>query len=145
MDTQEYSARTIRNKINSKLGEYLTKYPPLVNHDDFKAVDWKAAYASLECDMSVDEVDWAKPGYKAACQQLESFCTKRLRIFNEKRNDPTRNALSGLSPWFHFGQISVQRCTLEVRRYKQFKESVEVFCEKAIVRRELADNCCYYI
>ncbi|XP_037930535.1 deoxyribodipyrimidine photo-lyase-like, partial [Teleopsis dalmanni] len=29
-DKQEYAARTIRNKINSKLGEYLTEFPPIV-------------------------------------------------------------------------------------------------------------------
>ncbi|OWR45474.1 DNA photolyase, partial [Danaus plexippus plexippus] len=29
---QEYSARTIRNKINSKLDEYLTEFPPVIKH-----------------------------------------------------------------------------------------------------------------
>lgn len=149
-DKQEYGARTIRNKINSKLGEFLTEFPPVINHKiKFKTEltypDWKLAYDSLECDMSVDEVPDTKPGYKAACKQLQDFCVKRLRLFSNSRNDPTKNALSGLSPWFHFGQISVQRCVLEVREYKsKFKESVEAFCEEAIVRRELADNFCYY-
>lgn len=31
-EKQEYSARTIRNKINSKLGEYLTEFPPVIKH-----------------------------------------------------------------------------------------------------------------
>ncbi|XP_061401766.1 deoxyribodipyrimidine photo-lyase [Musca vetustissima] len=150
-DKQEYGARTIRNKINSKLPEFLTEFPPLVKHkynlkkENLAKVDWKKAYDSLECDMSVDEVPGVKPGYKAACKQLEDFCTKRIKLFSDKRNDPTINALSGLSPWFHFGQISVQRCVLAVRQHKnRFKESVEAFCEEAIVRRELADNFCYY-
>lgn len=149
-DKQEYSARTIRNKINSKLGEFLTEFPPLVEHKfklkhDMPDVEWKQAYASLKCDMTIDEVPDVRPGYKAACAQLEDFCTKRIKLFSEKRNDPTINALSGLSPWFHFGQISVQRCVLAVREHKnKFKESVEAFCEEAIVRRELADNFCYF-
>ncbi|XP_073813743.1 deoxyribodipyrimidine photo-lyase photorepair [Musca autumnalis] len=149
-DKQEYGARTIRNKINSKLPEFLTDFPPVIKHKyKLKAalpkVDWKKAYESLECDMTVDEVPGIKPGYKAACKQLEDFCTKRIKLFGEKRNDPTINALSGLSPWFHFGQISVQRCVLAVRLLKnKAKESVEAFCEEAIVRRELADNFCYY-
>ncbi|XP_014095123.3 deoxyribodipyrimidine photo-lyase [Bactrocera oleae] len=151
-DKQEYGARTIRGKINSKLAEFLTEFPPVIKHPhnkniiaNYEPIDWKAAEASLQCDRSVDEVDWAQPGYIAACAQLQSFCTKRLRIFNEKRNDPTINALSGLSPWFHFGHISVQRCVLEVMRLKsKDKASVEAFCEEAIVRRELADNFCYY-
>ncbi|XP_036332213.1 deoxyribodipyrimidine photo-lyase-like [Rhagoletis pomonella] len=151
-DKQEYGARTIRGKINSKLSEFLTEFPPVIKHPynktimaSSKQVDWKAAEAFLRCERSVDAVEWAKPGYSAACDQLKSFCTKRLRIFSEKRNDPTINALSGLSPWFHFGQISVQRCVLEVLRHKsKYKASVEAFCEEAIIRRELADNFCYY-
>ncbi|XP_039956686.1 deoxyribodipyrimidine photo-lyase-like [Bactrocera tryoni] len=151
-DKQEYGARTIRGKINSKLPEFLTEFPPVIKHphnkniiSNYEPVNWQEAEGALECDRSVDEVDWAQPGYTAACAQLQSFCAKRLRIFNEKRNDPTINALSGLSPWFHYGHISVQRCVLEVMRLKsKYKASVEAFCEEAIVRRELADNFCYY-
>ncbi|SPP75572.1 deoxyribodipyrimidine photo-lyase-like [Drosophila guanche] len=150
-DKQEYAARTIRNKINSKLGEFLSDFPPVIKHPHgegckkVKPIDWPAAYAMLECDMDVDEVQWAKPGYKAACLQLYEFCSRRLGKFNDKRNDPTVDALSGLSPWLHFGQISAQRCALEVQRYRsQHKASADAFCEEAIVRRELADNFCYY-
>lgn len=108
-------------------------------------VDWKAAFASLKVDNSIGPVDWAKPGYKAGIQTLESFINIRLKKFNDKRNDPTINALSNLSPWFHFGQISVQRAILEVQKYKsKCSESVAGFCEEAIVRRELSDNFCFY-
>ncbi|XP_023171500.1 deoxyribodipyrimidine photo-lyase-like isoform X1 [Drosophila hydei] len=149
-EKQEYAARTIRNKINSKLSEYLTEFPPLIKHahgnvKGSHGVDWTAAHKMLSCDMSVDAVEWAQPGYTSACKQLYDFCTRRLRLFYDKRNDPMADALSGLSPWLHFGQISAQRCVLEVSRYKTlFKASAEAFCEEAIVRRELADNFCYY-
>jgi deoxyribodipyrimidine photo-lyase len=66
-------------------------------------------------------------------------------MFNSKRNDPTVNALSNLSPWFHFGQISVQRAILEVQKHKsKYSEGVAAFCEEAIVRRELSDNFCFH-
>jgi deoxyribodipyrimidine photo-lyase len=43
------------------------------------------------------------------------------------------------------GQISVQRCILSVKQYRsKYKESVEAYIEEAIIRRELADNYCYY-
>ena len=43
------------------------------------------------------------------------------------------------------GQVSVQRCVLMVRQYRsRYKESVEAFIEESVVRRELADNFCYY-
>lgn len=149
-DKQEYAARTIRNKINSKLNEFLTEFPPVVKHPhkaktEPEKIDWKKALESIKTDDSVGEVTWIKPGYKQSINMLESFITKRLRLFATKRNDPTVNALSNLSPYFHFGQISVQRAIIEVSKHKsKAKESVEAFCEEAIVRRELSDNFCYY-
>lgn len=149
-DKQEYAARTIRNKINKNLNEYLTDFPALIKHpfeSSFKAkkVNWKEAFDSLEVDQTVDEVKSIQPGYKKGIEELNSFCEKRLKIFDSKRNDPTVNALSGLSPWFHFGQISVQRAVLTVKEYKsKYSASVDAFCEEAIVRRELSDNFCFY-
>lgn len=43
------------------------------------------------------------------------------------------------------GQISAQRCILEVKEMQsKYAKSVEVYIEEALVRRELADNFCYY-
>ena len=60
----------------------------------------------LEVDQSVEEVQWAVPGTRAGMEMLHEFIQKRLKLFGEKRNDPTFDALSNLSPWFHFGEIS---------------------------------------
>jgi len=51
--------------------------------------------------------------------------------------------LSNLSPWFHFGQISVARCILEASK-SPHTDGRMVFIEEALVRRELSDNFCYY-
>ncbi|CAH1405666.1 unnamed protein product [Nezara viridula] len=149
-DKLEYGARTIRNKLKNKFAEFLTPFPPVTEHpysgeQKAKEIDWAAAEASLEVDRTIDEVSWAKPGYLNGMKMLHEFCQKRLSKFAQKRNDPLGNALSNLSPWFHFGQISVQRCILVVESFKsKYKESVESFCEEAIIRRELSDNFCYY-
>lgn len=149
-DKQEYAARTIRSKINKQLDDYLTELPPVVKHphkSDLKAekIDWRAALDSVDADASVGEVDWIKPGYREAVKMLDSFINKRLKLFATKRNDPTVNALSNMSPYFHFGQISVQRAIIEVSKHKsKSKEAVEAFREEAIVRRELSDNFCYH-
>jgi deoxyribodipyrimidine photo-lyase len=43
------------------------------------------------------------------------------------------------------GQISVQRVALSIQEYKsKYTESVNSFLEEAIIRRELADNFCFY-
>lgn len=53
--------------------------------------------------------------------------------------------LSNLSPYFHFGQLSVQRVALEIRKYKKSAPgAVDTFLEEAVVRRELSDNFCFY-
>ncbi len=152
-DKQEYGARTIRNKINSKLDEFLTEYPPVVKHphDPVKKVlqlaspDWVACYKSLECDTDVKIVKWAKPGYAAGIQTLEDFIQVRMKVYDTERNDPTKKAISNLSPWTHFGQISAQRCAVEVKKYNsKHSKSVQGFLEESIVRRELAENFCYY-
>lgn len=43
------------------------------------------------------------------------------------------------------GQVSTQRAILEVQKHRRaYKESVDAFVEEAVVRRELAENFCYY-
>ncbi|KAM9316567.1 deoxyribodipyrimidine photo-lyase-like [Gastrophryne carolinensis] len=146
----EYGARTIRRKIHDQLSQFLTEFPPVIKHPytstiKTKPIDWEKCYASLEVDRTVEEVEWAKPGTKAGMETLQSFISQRLKGFNSDRNNPNQQALSNLSPWFHFGQLSVQRAILEVQKYRsKYKESVDSFVEEAVVRRELADNFCYY-
>ena len=67
-------------------------------------------------DESVKSVEWAEPGTVHGYEMLASFVTNRIKIYNTKRNDPNVKALSNLSPWFHFGQLSVQRSVLHVKR-----------------------------
>ena len=67
-------------------------------------------------DESVKSVEWAQPGTVHGYDMLASFVTNRIKIYNTKRNDPNVKALSNLSPWFHFGQLSVQRSVLHVKR-----------------------------
>jgi deoxyribodipyrimidine photo-lyase len=146
----EYAARTIRKKINSKLDEFLTEFPPVLKHpytsyQKFNKTKWDTGLDNILIDKSVDEISWAQPGYQKGIEEFSSFIKHRLKFYNEKRNDPNYNTLSNLSPWLHFGMISVQRCILEIIKYKtQYTESVEAFMEEAIIRRELSDNFCFY-
>ncbi|XP_076281447.1 deoxyribodipyrimidine photo-lyase isoform X3 [Lasioglossum baleicum] len=54
---QEFAARTIRNKINTKLNEFLTEFPPVVNHpyssnEKFVENNWKMALEDTEVDRT---------------------------------------------------------------------------------------------
>ena len=127
----EYSARTIRSKINAKLPEYLPDIPPPVWMDpnapipQCPPVDWEEALASLTIDRTVTEVDWITPGYTAAENMLRTFASTKLKDFADKRNNPNEDVASNMSPYFHFGQISVQRAILVMKELKKFPSSVD--------------------
>jgi deoxyribodipyrimidine photo-lyase len=153
----ENGAMTIRPKLAAKLDEFLTEHPPVVAAAEppqplkvdgmacFNSVD--ECYAVLECDKSVDKVDWAVPGYRGGINALQDFIDDqhRCRIYDVLRNDPNYNAQSGLSPWLHFGQMSAQRCAFEVQKHvRTYAEGAQWFMEAVLIRRDLADNYCYY-
>jgi len=151
-DKQETAARTIRKKIMLSLATYLTDFPKVVDHPhaskDTARPDWEVAEKSLEVDRSVKPVNGIVPGAAAAHAALLDFTT-RLGKYANDRNNPNVQALSGLSPWLHFGQISAQRCALKVREVGESKGSdvqkgCEAFIEESVVRRELSDNFCFY-
>jgi len=84
-------------------------------------------------------------GYTGGIEQLETFINERVSNFGVGRNDPNKSAISNLSPWFHYGQISPQRALLIIAKLRpKFKEACDSFIEEAFVRRELSENYCYY-
>ncbi|XP_057978168.1 deoxyribodipyrimidine photo-lyase isoform X2 [Malania oleifera] len=152
----EYSARTIRSKINKLLPEYLIDFPPQQPPNrKWLSVDRSINWDSLIADVlrkgaEVPEIEWCEPGEHAAMEVLmgskDGFLTKRLNNYSTDRNNPLKpRALSGLSPYLHFGQISAQRCALVARNVRKLSsQAVDAFLEELIVRRELADNFCFY-
>ena len=165
-DKQEVGARTIRKKITDQLPQFLVEIPKLEGlpeeglkkkakllHSSASLLaacgtktDWAEVRNSMKMDESVPEITWCEPGYKAGMAQAESFVSSRLRVFADKRNDPNVKALSDLSPYYHFGQISPHRVALLVKKggSKSQPNGTSAFLEESIVRRELADNFCYY-
>ena len=97
----------------------------------------------MNIDKSVKSVDWINPGEKNARNLLGKLKTQ-LIDYNEKRNNPNLYKLSNMSPYFHFGQISPQRVAFEIRNSNLPEVDKEAFLEEMIVRRELADNFCFY-
>lgn len=77
-------------------------------------------------------------------QTLQLFLDRGLKDYAELRNDPNKAVSSNLSPYFHFGQLSVARAVLSVKSLKRYGNSTDSFVEEAVVRRELAENFCLY-
>jgi deoxyribodipyrimidine photo-lyase len=77
-------------------------------------------------------------------KQFDLFMKKHFKQYSAKRNDPTIDFQSGLSPYLHFGQISAQRIVLETIKRSLRSNPQESFFNEIIIWRELADNYCYY-
>ncbi|WP_430734785.1 deoxyribodipyrimidine photo-lyase [Halodesulfovibrio aestuarii] len=145
-DKQEYAARTIRPKIHRLLDQFLSPFPQLTAPQTAWNGDKLSEPLSppLEIKNSPFSILPFKSGEKAALAVLDHFVNKKIHQYLH-RNDPTKNALSNLSPYLHFGMLSAQHAVLKILEYPQIPaEAKEVFLEELVVRRELADNFCFY-
>ncbi len=144
-DKQEYAARTIRPKIHRNSEIFLEPFPkltPPAQTIEATPIDWEKVRQSIKVDTSVAPVS-ITPGEKAAHKALKAFIRNDLQDYAERRNDPTAEATSGLSPYYHFGQLAPQRAALEVAATGK-GEGQAVYLEELIIRRELSDNFCLY-
>lgn len=60
-------------------------------------------------------------GHSTARNQMLEFIEKKLPLYGEQRNEPELDVSSGLSPFLHFGHISVHEVFSELARREQWK------------------------
>jgi deoxyribodipyrimidine photo-lyase len=142
---QEYTAHTLRLKLNNLLPDFLKPFPAIKKHpydwkENISRTDWAGCLETLKIDRTIQEVKWIEPGEKAAYRAMQKFIRNTLALYDKQRNDPARDGQSNLSPYIHFGQISAQRIALEAFE----ATTMDIFLEELIIRRELADNFCFY-
>tara|TARA_S200000501_G_scaffold337013_1_gene342792 strand:+ start:10287 stop:11636 length:1350 start_codon:yes stop_codon:yes gene_type:complete len=146
-EKQEFAAHTIRRKIHKNLEDYLTDFPPLMKQKTSSKpsnkIDFLKIMDKLNIDSNVKEVDWLQPGESAAFSTFDSFLKEKITGYDEKRNDPNLNYLSNISPYLHYGHISSQRLVFELSKLDS-NNNIDAFIEQTLVRKELADNFCYY-
>ncbi len=146
---QEFGAYTLRPKINKLLPDFLASCPelkplPKSNFlEKFNSIDWSKLNIKVEDPLFASDL---KPGRKAGLDQLNLFCSQRLKNYAIERNDPNKIAVSDLSPYLHYGTISALEIFHAVQNFAQpeLADDVASFIEELVVRRELADNYCYY-
>ncbi|MBF7097396.1 deoxyribodipyrimidine photo-lyase [Alkalibacter sp. M17DMB] len=134
---KEYGAYTIRPKINKNLEFYLTDFPKIKHHRLNNSIKIPESFKTYHFDK-FSKVSFS--GSKQARNLLEKFIFSKMDNY-DKKNDPNSHVVSELSKHLHFGQISSQRIALEVIRSKNPDKG---FLEELIIRRELADNFCFY-
>ena len=85
--------------------------------------------------------------FKKIKDNLKSYLKNSDSSFKDydlNRNDPTKNALSNLSPYFHYGHLSSQRAILEIKKFNLPQIDKDAFIEQVLIRKELADNFCEF-
>lgn len=144
----EFGAYTLRPKIKRLLPEFLTEFPELHRQQancplKICPINWNEIETVLSTLENVNPITWLESGEKAAHAMLHQFIEMKLPVYNTRRNYPDVDVQSNLSPYLHFGQIASQRVALEMKKLTVAEES-DAFLEELIVRKELADNFCYY-
>ncbi|CAG9474966.1 unnamed protein product [Plasmodium vivax] len=151
---EECSVRTIKPKIQALLPTFLTEYvllSPFEQKIKFpEPFDMEEVASKLTVTNTCAVVSGAVFTEKKAQELLSHFCRQVLDKYNVKRNDPNSDAATVLLPYVNMGVISAQRCILEVHKHAYSNPSInavsgkESFTDDFIMRKELADNYCYY-
>lgn len=145
---QEFSARTLRSKIIKLQSEFNDLpspiHPHIYNTSPLSKIDWNHAIKSLKIDHSIPMVDWCQSGELHAQKTLHTFINDKLSTYADNRNNPTKSAQSELSPYLHFGQISVSKIAALIQASASSDNEKATFLEELIVRQELAENFCFY-
>lgn len=147
---EEYSAATLRPKIHRRLAEFLVplreSLPRVdslgLNLDAVPLADESHVLSLLDIDRSVPASPLFRGGTAEAKRRLAEFVRSHLRHYADLRNDPNEDAVSHMSPYLHFGQISPLYIALEIQ--KVGGPGAEAYLEELIVRRELSINFALY-
>ena len=116
--------------------------------------------AEIPSDHEISPVE-TRGGSTAAQALLRNFLRNRLPTYTEARNEPAQQATSELSPYLHFGHISVHQIFSEITSQEGWSpdhlavratgsrggwwgtsQATETFMDQVITWRELGFNCC---
>lgn len=145
-DKLEYAARTFRPKILKKYQDFLNPLEDLKPYPynkntvlSYNDEAFQQIYAHYE-PIAPFPTQFI-PGEKAARALLKTFIHDGLNRYH-LRNEISAEANSHLSIYLHFGMLSPREMIRDVLESQN--PNAEAFIEEAMVRRELAENYCFY-
>jgi len=152
---EEYTAGTLRPKLQRILKGYLVPLKERPVRKDSLSLrldadldlegDFTSLLEKMNIDRAVPPVKAFRGGTSRANDLLEEFIAKRIRHYDELRNDPGLDYSSHLSPYLHFGQVSPLAVALRITAEKSIPAAArQAFLEELIVRRELSMNFVFY-
>jgi len=149
---EEFAAYTIRPKIQRLLPELPRSIttPHIDVQKPSLEIDCPETHVSpnniaelvSQCDIdhTVKPSNIYHGGTKAGRKRLTHFVRNILPHYEETRAEPSIDGTSRLSPYLHFGFLSIQEVVGAVERADAPGAAKEAFLEQAIVRRELSFN-----
>ncbi|MDD4126127.1 MAG: deoxyribodipyrimidine photo-lyase [Methanomicrobium sp.] len=151
-DKEEWSAATIRKKINLKLPLYLREhhadtsetkpYNKDIPEGFFSNPNIKAISDLPLINKDVKPSKYYQGGYSKAKSILLDFIRNKLDNYSKDRNFPEKNIQSDMSPYLHFGHISPLEIAVDIIN-SGFIDPDD-YLEQLIIRRELAINYVTY-
>ncbi len=147
------SARHMRPVLMRALPDYLHRVDPVEPRYrrpvalPFDALSFApgiipALITSLPIDHAVGPVPETPGGTAAGRRRLATFVETGLPRY-EQRNDPTAGATSRLSPYLHFGCLSIQEVLLATQEAGP-RACADAFLDEALTWRELSYNFTYF-
>jgi len=114
--------------------------------------NWEEVLKSIKAPKLINYKPIVKSGENEAKKVLKDFINFKLENYAKDKNDPVKTALSNLSAYLHFGQISSLRVALNINKTIKSRHaptsdldiSKQNFFEEMIIRKELSDNFCFY-
>jgi deoxyribodipyrimidine photo-lyase len=149
---EEYAAYTIRPKINRLLPDLPRRIiTPSIDHPkpnleidcpETEVTNYNIAelVASCDIDHSVKPSYLYHGGTANGRKRLKHFVKNILPNYDDTRNEPSVDCSSRLSPYLHFGFLSIQEIVQAVEKAAAPKAAKDAFLEESIVRRELSFN-----
>ena len=173
------TASAFRRFLQKQLPNYLAEFPhanpfarldlpPLGSLSDEITRRWPAAnaemlapggsLAALPIDHHVGAAG-TRGGERAAHTALAQFLSDKLTEYSDERNEPEKEATSGLSPYLHFGHISSHQIFHDLMAQEQWNDTklslrptgsregwwgvrapVEAFLDQVVTWREVGFN-----
>ena len=105
--------------------------------------DIPALVAECDIDHSVAPSPTIRGGTTAARRRFAWFLEHGLPRYADDRNDPNLDVTSRMSPYLHFGNISVQELLLGAKEAGSADQYAK-FEDETVTWRELAHNFCFH-
>lgn len=150
-EKEMYSAKILRDRAVRLIDALWSRSPELspratrafaIDLPKYDGLDPRGTAASLPIDHGIGPVR-TRGGRDSGLEMLRAFIETRLARYDARRNRDA-DATSELSPYLHFGFLSIHEIVAAVYASGAPAADIDAFLEQAVIRRELSFNMCHH-